>query len=62
MDGWWTLAAGDIERLGPPSRGEATVTAIQVLPLRRSSILSQWCDCFSSQLGSKKEIDSPIAS
>jgi hypothetical protein len=62
MDGWWTFAAGDIELLGPPSHGEATVTAIRVLPLRRSSILRQLCNCLSSRLDSKKEIDSPMAS
>jgi hypothetical protein len=62
MDGWWTLAAGDIEISDPTLYGEATVTRIRVLPLRRSSILRRLCDCLSSQLGSKKEIDSTRAS
>jgi len=62
MDGWWTLAAGDIEISGPTLYGQATVTGIRVLPRRRSSILRRLCDCLSSQLGSKKEINGPIAS
>jgi hypothetical protein len=62
MDGWWTLAAGDIEISGPTLYGEAAVTGIRVLLLRRSSILRRLCDCLSSKFGSKKEIDSPRAS
>jgi len=59
MDGWWTLAAGDSELSGPSSHGE---TAIRVLPLRRSSILRQWCDRLFQPRDSKKEIDSRTAS
>src|SRR2546428_12567575 len=54
MDGWWTLAAGDIEISGPTLYGEATVTGIRVLPLHRSSILRPLCDCLSSHLDSKR--------
>src|SRR5216684_3413146 len=48
MDGWWTLAAGDIESRARRSHGEAKVTAIKVLPRRRSSILRQLCNWLSS--------------
>src|SRR5216684_7336786 len=54
MDGWWTLAAGDIEISGPTLYGEATVTGIRVLPLHRSSILRRLRDCLSSHLDSKR--------
>lgn len=60
MDGWWTRAAGDIEISGPTVYGEATVTGIRVLPLRRSSILKPLRNCLSPRLDSKKEIDSQI--
>jgi hypothetical protein len=62
MDGWWTRAAGDREILDPTFYGEATVTGIRVWSLCRSSILRRLCDGLSSQLASKKEIDSPRAS
>jgi hypothetical protein len=61
MDGWWTRAAGDIEILNPTLYGEATVTGSRVWPLHRSLILRRLCDGLSSQLASKKEIDSPRA-
>src|SRR5882672_6838756 len=59
MDGWWTFAAGDIELSGPSSHGEANLTAIRVLPLCRSSILRQLCNCLSSPLDAKKESGGP---
>jgi len=62
MDGWWTRAAGDIEISDPTLYGKAAVTGIRVWLLRRSWNLRRLCDCLSSQLGSKKEIDSPRAS
>ena len=62
-NGWLVDACRrDIELSGLPSHGEATATAIRILPLRRSSILRPLCDCLSSHLDSKTEIDSPIAS
>jgi len=62
MDGWWTRAAGDIELSGPTLSGETTVMGIRVWPPRRSSILRHLCDCLSTHLDAKKEIDSPIPS